>query len=433
MRRRAVEALFALLDPERPDGRAVEPLVAAARAAQDRPEELLLLVELLGRTGAERVAPTLLVYAGAPRVRLRRAAIRALGMVRAASAESVLLAALSDEEPALRREAALALRRAGGPGAARPLIELFDRAPEQDALWIAVALAGPLSRSEDGALVGALEQRLVRAPGGQRDALLEAIAAAPGAQGALARAAEGGGSRSRAKVAELLAGQPGAGALLRRLAEEEGATRQNALWSLGFVGGARDLKLLADALRDSDPRAAANAAVSWGRLADSSSDPAALCAALGSDHPAVRVGALTGLRVSGLGCGGAERQLMVDASPFVRLAAAQLLRGRPGEPEAVRALARCVDDDRDGRVAAACRSSAPPPQQLAVAPLTVFVFGARGSEPGPGLPYALRFADGTVRHGIADRRGAVYEARPVQGNVELDVPLLDSAPHGATL
>jgi hypothetical protein len=118
---------------------------------------------------------------------------------------------------------------------------------------------------------------------------------------------------------------------------------------------------------------------------------------------------------------------MRDASPFVRLALAQLLWRQRGEPEVDRILERCADEDRDGRAAAACRVAPSKPSPRA-APLTVFVFGARGTDPAPGLPYALRFADGSVRHGLADRRGAVYEAKPPEGNVGLDVPLLDFEP-----
>jgi HEAT repeat protein len=427
VRRRAVEALFVLLDPEAPDGRAVEPLLAAARAAVDRPDELLLLVALLGRTGASRVASDLLPYARSPRVRLRLAAVRALGMVRAATAEPVLLEALDAPEPNIRREAALALRRAGTESVVGPLLQRLDGAAEQDAEWLALSLSGPLSRTRNDQLVALVERRLGRASGALRDALLEALSVGPHAAAALERASRGAGTRSRAKVAELLSGVREARPLALSLAADGGATRENALWSLGFIGTRQDLSLLADALGDADARAAANAAVSWGRLASSGSDPLPLCQALQAAHPAVRVGALTGLRLAGLGCQGNEQAALRDPSPFVRLAAAQLLVAHRDDPTVNRLLERCADEDRDVRVAAACRSL-PSEPKAAGAALTAFVFGARGTEPAPGLPYALRFSDGTVRHGIADRRGAVHEARPPLGSVSLDVPLLDSVP-----
>jgi HEAT repeat protein len=272
-----------------------------------------------------------------------------------------------------------------------------------------------------------VERRLARASGPRRDALLEVLAAAPAATLALERVAQTAGARSRAKIAELLSGLAQTRPLALRLVLDAGATRQNALWSLGTIGAEQDLPLLAGALKDSDPRAAANAAVSWGRLATNGSDPAPICQALDRDHPAVRVGALTALRLSGLGCQGREHARLLDLSPYVRLAAAQLLVGRRDQTDVQWHLQRCADEERDGRVAAACRSQ-PLPTPPVGTPITAFVFGPRSTEPGAGLPYSLRLSDGTVRHGLADRRGAVHEARPPEGSVSLEVPLLDSAP-----
>jgi hypothetical protein len=44
------------------------------------------------------------------------------------------------------------------------------------------------------------------------------------------------------------------------------------------------------------------------------------------------------------------------------------------------------------------------------------------SEPLPRAPFALLLADGTLRMGNADRRGAVFEAAAPAGVVSLLVP-----------
>jgi HEAT repeat protein len=426
VRRRAIVALFVLLDPEVPDGRAVEPLLAAAQGAAQRPDELLLLVDLLGRTGASRIAPELLTYARSPRPRLRVAALQALGMVRAQGAERVLLHALDGAEPAERRAAALALYRAGSKDAVPSLLRKLDASSGEDVEWVLLALRGTVSRSGDPDIGAELERRLASATGPRRDALLEVLVVSRGAASALERVARRGGARSRAKVAELVAALPEARPLALELARDRGAVRENALWSLGFIGSTSDLDLLAGAIGDAAPRAAANAAVSFGRLARKDSDPAPLCQALDRGAAAVRTSVLTALRLSGLGCRGRERALLLDRSRFVRLAAAELLAQRRSDAEIAGLLARCADEDRDARVAEACRSE--PAQALPSGPaVTTFVWSAGGTEPVPGLSYALRLADGSVRHGLADRRGAVHESKPAKGELSLEVPLLDAA------
>jgi hypothetical protein len=51
--------------------------------------------------------------------------------------------------------------------------------------------------------------------------------------------------------------------------------------------------------------------------------------------------------------------------------------------------------------------------------VTVLIVPSSGDEPTPGAPFALLLPDGSLRLGIADRRGAVHEPRATSGNVEL--------------
>ncbi len=86
-----------------------------------------------------------------------------------------------------------------------------------------------------------------------------------------------------------------------------------------------------------------------------------------------------------------------------------------------RALDRCLRDEPNGLVAEACESPEVSPA-AGVEPVTVFVVPAGESQPVPRAPFALRLADGSVRLGISDRRGAVSEPAAPRGLVELAVP-----------
>jgi hypothetical protein len=52
----------------------------------------------------------------------------------------------------------------------------------------------------------------------------------------------------------------------------------------------------------------------------------------------------------------------------------------------------------------------------------VFVVPDGSTSPVARLPFALVLADGLMRVGLADRRGAVFEARAPRGRVELAIP-----------
>lgn len=430
VRAAARRASFALLDPNRPDGRAVDPIARALARPKLLPSEREELVVLLGRTGAARAGAVLAPYArDATDPGLREAALGALGEIGPSGQDAVLLKALDDDHPGVRRRAALALRRVGGPKLVGELVARLARAGEQDRAALALALAGPLRSTSELSVLEQVEKLARASRDGARDALLEALA------GASAKEAEkllsgwlgpGSSAADRAKIAEGLGARASAVAALRALAKDrDGAVRANALWALGSVGQASDAALLEAALGDRDVAAAGNAAAALGRLGArvKLSVGTALCRALADERGYVRANALAGLRLAHARCEGApERRLLVeDDVELVRLAAARLLGSvRPDEADR-RALERCLRDEPSGLVAEVCERPELP-RVSGTEPVTVFVVPAFASEPVPRAPFALRFADGTMRLGVSDRRGAVFEPKAPRGVVELAVP-----------
>jgi hypothetical protein len=189
-------------------------------------------------------------------------------------------------------------------------------------------------------------------------------------------------------------------------------------------------------MADADLGVATNAAAAVAELGKglSGRDPAAkkraaaaLCKGLGDFRSYVRANALAGLAVLGSRCEGGqtERRLLAqDPSEMVRQAAARSLRvagpsGRPGKEDA-QALSRCLAEDKSGLVANACRAPAEAPERGS--PVVVFVVPDGRSSPLPLAPYSLQRADGFIRFGIADRRGAVFEHAAPRGQLRLVVP-----------
>ncbi|WP_437985385.1 HEAT repeat domain-containing protein [Sorangium sp. So ce117] len=458
VRAEAIRAATALLDPARPDGRAVDPARALLVDPATAPDEKLALVQLLGRTGSPRAQAALLPLAKARSTPLRLAVIEALGAARAAgtlgaAVDAALLAALDDESADVRLRAAIALSRVAGPGSARPLLQRLTVAAEQDRGALGIALSGALSRA-DGAtdakaandardasgkgLVHEVAAAIASAPDAARDALIEGLGRMPGqaAGAALARMASAAPIDDRRKIAEALAGHPEAAAALRKLAgDPDPGVRANAVWSLGAAGDKDALPLLLPLLKDPDAAVAGNAAGAIGRAAGRAGQPAraaaALCAALPDARPYVRANALAALTVAGARCDGdAARDLLArDPAEAVRLAAADHL-ARSGADDDRRALARCAAEDRNATVAGRCAHAAAPRAPAAGAEdVAVFIVpfdaGRGGSvrdAPAPRAPFALVRADGLMRLGVADRRGEIFERGAPRGPIRLTVP-----------
>lgn len=454
-----VEALAAtarLLDPEKPDGRAVEPLLASLDVAQT-PEDRAEIAALLGRTGAARVAPVLQGLTAAKDERLRIAAIDALGTLGAAVAGPTLLALLDDGSATVRLRAAVALGRAGGANVLTATIAQLSAAAA-DRLAVALALGGLLERHADAAAVASTRAALTTT-GAERDLLLHGLGRAKGGAGlaALAELAPGNDVDSRRAIALALGAQASEAAippLLTLLADLDASVRAQAVWSLGFVGAPSHLTAALEKLRDSSPAVAGNAAASVGRLVSrhaSLAVPKELCLALEDERAYVRANALGALRLAlqagrAATCDDARERKLLGEDPVdtVRIAAARLLSARvargaqvggesAGELDAPAkaratlarsALERCALADPSGAVASTCRDHVAigaAPVDAGTGALVVFVAPDDGGPPTPRAPYAIERPDGLLHLGNADRRGAVVETWLGKGPLRLRV------------
>jgi cellulose synthase operon protein C len=439
VRGEALAAALALLDPSVPDGRAVEPLAAALRDARPTADERARIATLLGRTGAPRAAPLLVDLSRAQDLGLRLAAIDALGALgplpagqtsKRDDATSALLDALESPDAAVRLHAATALSVAGGDRAREALVASLDGGDEIDRADVLTALGGVLSRVPTDAAVARLARALAMSAGPERDAIIEAIgrAALPSAAAvlaSLARSEEAADRRAAATVAAARAGDP---ALARTLlADTDASVRAQAAWSLGALGDASDVARLDAIAHAPDIDAAANATAAIGRIAARANRAelaAALCPLVSEPRAFVRTNALAGLARSGACSDDAplQRALESDPSEDARSAAALALGKRPG-PASAQALERCARTDPSSVVAARCRAAAagvtlPARTHAAL----VYVVPDGSDAPRPGGSYAMVFADGTLRAGTTDRRGAVFEPLAPEGDVALRRP-----------
>ncbi|HEY3818684.1 MAG TPA: HEAT repeat domain-containing protein [Polyangiaceae bacterium] len=435
VRDEALGAAMALLDPNHPDGRAVEPLAAALRDARPSARERARMAALLGRTGAPRAAPLLveLVHAHDPALRL--AAIDALGILggEGSTADASLLEVLGSPEATVRLHAAVALSESGGATARDALLSKLDGGDEVDRAALLTALGGVLARAPSEAAVQRLAGALDMAAGPERDGIVEALGRAPLASAvkALSAVAKRDEPADRRAAASLLAAHRGDAAALaaaRALLEDaEPGVRAQAAWTLGTVGDASDVARLTALARSADVDAAPDAVAAIGRIAARmrAVDVAArtLCPFLADPRPYPRANALAGLALAGARCegGGAPERVALseDPSEDVRASAALLLSRAPSADDA-RALERCARSDPSGTVAARCRSHAPLP--VRTHPALVYVVAEMSTQPHAGAPYAMLLADGLIHAGTTDRRGGVFDPVAPEGEVTLRRP-----------
>ncbi len=446
IRRTVVAVATKLLDPSDIDGRAVDVVQDRVVDLRTHVGERMALVRLLGQTGSPRALPILLKLSKTKPASLRVAVIEALGTlgVSSKSVDAALLDALHGNSDTLRRAAAGAIADVGRDAAAAALLHRLGVAAEQDRAAIGLALSGALSRSVAPKLVRTVAGALVSAAGPTRDALIEGLGRmhTDEARAVLVKLSRGSDVDDRRKVAEALAGHPGSEAtLLASLADADAGVRANAAWSLTRVGGAAAVPKLAVALGDVDVAVAGNAAIAIARAAASAKKPQMavkpLCAALEDFRGYVRAGALTGLHEIRRTCAKPDvirRVLRHDRSWRARLAAAKLLHlhlasAKPStgtssaEELDRRALARCASEDRDASVAFQCaRPAAPTPSSGITHGVLVYVVPNGKTAPIPRAPFALVLADGSMRLGVADRRGAFFESAAPAGSLTLAVP-----------
>ncbi len=453
VRRVAVSVASGLLDPKKQDGRAVDVVRPRVLDVGAPLGERIALLRLLGKTGSPRAGKLVLSLAKTKPTSLRIAAVQALGELASPSAQvdEALLDAIGEQSRQLRSAAAWSLARVGQQEAAAKLLHRLGVAAEQDRGAIGIALSGALGRSTSPTLVEQVERALATLPGRSRDALIEGLGrmqAAPAGK-LLAKLAKNPDVDDRRKVAEALAGHPSQEASLLALLRDPDATvRANATWSLGSKGSAAAVKPLQALLTDLDVSVAGNATVSLARVAArtgsgangpaATSPAAALCSVLADYRPYVRAGALAGLRILGSGCsaGKVRHVLNRDRSWRARLAAAELLQQAsksapaPAAGAAVdknmvldrRALTRCAVEDRDASVAARCAETTTKSATTTTHEVLVYVVPDGKTAPVSRAPFALAIADGTMRLGVADRRGALFERAAPEGPLSLAVP-----------
>jgi HEAT repeat protein len=432
VRQEALEATAALLDPARPDGRAAEPLAAALTSPSLAPSERAFIAKLLGRTGAARAAPVLAALAREKGAVVRLAAIDALGTL---GPEAVsrsedfqpLVDALGDADPGVRLHAAVALADSGGANARDALVLKLDT-PEIDRGPVLTALGGILSRAPSDGVEARLVRELEIAAGPDRDAVAEALGRAKGlgpvdALAKLASGADVGDARTAAILLGAHQDDPRARTMaVRLLTHPDAGVRAQAAWSLGTLGAGADVGALVPLLARGDEEAI-DAAAAIGRIAGREKVQAlaaSLCPALTDVRPLVRASALAGLSLGRARCGdGAteRRALREDPVDAVRAAAALAIGRDPLGDADARALTRCAMEDRSGSVAARCRTPAPAPTDTHA--VTIYVLPDLATAPQPGAPYVLVLADGSLRAGSADRRGAVFDPNAPEGEVQL--------------
>lgn len=441
VRGEALRAATALLDPTKPDGRAVEPLAATLRDPRTSPDERASVATLLGRTGAPRAARELALLVTSKDTALRLAAIDALGALGSAApkapggvADDALVPLLGDGDPAVRLHAAVALAQSGGLPARSALLGKLGGGHEMDRFALLTALGGVLERHPEDAAAARVLGELAVAAGPERDAVIEAAGRArlPSVLRALESTAEGADVDDRRAVAAVLGahrGAPSALALARKLTTDADATvRAQAAFTLGALGDLSTLTVVVPLARAGEADLATNAAAAIARIAAATGKPAAAaivgaaCPMLADGRAAVRANALAALAFAGGRCGDGRKEralLSEDPSELVRGAAARAITAAPRAEDRA-ALDRCATGGRSAEVAQLChpaaRAAASPRPARAV---TVFVVGEGDATAKPRAPFLLEYAGGVLRAGVADRRGATFDPAAPAGDVVL--------------
>jgi HEAT repeat protein len=430
VRAEAFRAASALLDPARPDGRAVEPLAAALRDTRLTSVERARVALLLGRTGAPRAGQVLVGLLSLHDPGLKLATLDALGALGPSGTDAPLLGLLDDLDPAVRLHAAVALADAGGAEARDKLVARLEGNAEVDPSVTLIALGGILARSPSDAAIQSLRRALGVAEGPERDALILGIGRADtaAATAPLKELLRSANADDRRTLAAVLAARPARTdsipMLHALLVDADPTVRAEAAWSMGEIGDLAELGTLAPLARAPDGDPAINAAGAIARILSRAHAPeravAWLCPLLDDPRSHVRANAAAGLALSLTRCGdGAkERRMLADDAEPARLAAARAISRRPLGVADSRALDRCATSDPSGAVARRCsEDGASPPGSTR--PVELYVASDTAPEPHPGSSFIAEFADGLLRAGQTDRRGAAFDAAAPRGDVSL--------------
>jgi HEAT repeat protein len=434
-REEALRAATALLDPSKPDGRAVEPLAATLNNPRTSPRERAAVATLLGRTGAPRAATELIGLVNAKDETLRLAAIDALGALGGAAsvqdqADDALVPLLADTEPRVRLHAAVAIAASGGVKARKLLLAKLGGGEELDRYALFTALGGVLDRHPDAAAAARAFGELGVAAGPERDSGIEAAGRArlPNVLKLLGETAKTSDLDDRRAVAAVLgahAGNAQAIALARALANDgDASVRAEATFALGSIADASTIPFLDGLIKSGDADVATNAAAAIARIGKRTNAATdVLCNHLVDGRATVRANSLIGLRKR-CGNAAAERKILADdASELARASAARVIAAWP-TPDDRAVLDRCAAADRSAEVARFCRPRAVVPEKARPPhAVTIFVVGEaeRGHESGirARAPFLLEYEDGVLRAGTADRRGATFDPVAPDGELTL--------------
>ena len=443
---RALVPVLGLLGEEDPAVRlaamrALGPLVGRGSRAADVLGDMLddpdleiriMAAEYLGRMRAEVAVPRLIGLARgerAPEMRLRAAAVAALGEIGAPAASGPLLALLEKGPPELQLPAANSLIYIRDERSIDPLLRLIERAPVRSRAMVVRTLGGVVRDRRHAGARRVLE-RLARE--GRLEPSLAAIAALgamrdPAAAGTLLRLVAGGQLERRRAAVEAMANldppAEGTVALLgRQLRSTDDRIAAAAAWGLGKLGagGARQALLRACKRRGFATPVNASAALV---LVAERDDAGSLAQLLHHRSPLVRsnaAAALGRLRIP-RAAPRLVRMLDRDASWLARQSAARALSRlrtggvKPALPAAARdALTRAATDDphEEVRAAAAAALEGPfqPPARSDWRNFYV-VDPTSDDDPVEQEPYFVAAADGIITAFYTDARGEAVEER----------------------
>ena len=415
--------------------RALRPLLGKGSRAADVVGDLLddpeveiriMAAEYLGLMGAEVAIPRLAEIAVAPggEIRLRVAAVAALGEIGRASATRTLLGLLREGPAALQLAAANSLIYIQDPAAVDPLLEMAEKAPAGSRAAVVRTLGGVLRDRRNQRARKALEEL---ATDGPLDVSLSAVVslgamADPDSVETLVGLVRSGQiDRRRAGVealGNLLGAHPSAGGddmltlLLDQLRSTDDRVAATAGWALGKWRAVRARPVLLRACRRRGFATPVNASAAFALMADRN-DTSAVVELLHHRSRLVRVNAA--FAAGRLKLAEARTRLIElladDASWLVRIAAARALSRVGGGGAALR-HASLRDPREEVRVAARGALAAPfhPPARGDWREF-YFVDPSSGDEPVEQEPYFVSASDGLITALYTDPRGAAIEER----------------------
>jgi len=412
--------------------RALRPLLARGSRAADVVSDLLddpeleirvLAAEYLGLMASEVAVPALreIAASGSAEIRLRSAAVSALGEIGHPSASKTLLAILRDGPASVQLAAANSLIYIQDPTTVEPLLELAGKAPAATRAAAVRTLGGVLRDRRNQPARRALEEIAVE---GSLDLGLSATAALgamadPASRETLLRLAGAGPIDRRRAAIEALGNLPDAPGdrdlvlfLLDQLRSTDDRVAATAAWALGKRGAAGARPVLVRACRRRGFATPVNASAALALLADRA-DAASIIDLLHHRSRLVRANAVFAAGRLQLAEARAQVIALVDGDPswLVRLAAVRALSRIGGAgPTLIRASQRDAREEVRGAARAALSRPFQPPARGDWREF-YFVDPTSGDDPVEQEPYFVSASDGLVTALYTDARGEAVEER----------------------